>query len=69
MRKKKPEPEPEIVRFSNVAGPVVPGFTICNLSEADVKELNAGRVPDWIIHTTDIYLSGWPIKVRDDVSH
>ncbi len=54
--KKKTQPEPETIRFQNgLAEP--PMYTITNLSLADIQALNAGRVPDWLIETTDFYLS------------
>lgn len=45
------------VRFANTKSPVAPSFTICNLSESDVKLLNSGMVPDWILETTEAFLA------------
>ena len=62
--RKRREPEPEIVRFSNNTAPIVPGFTICNLSLQDVEQLNMGRVPGWVIETTDLFLKPWRKELK-----
>jgi hypothetical protein len=57
-RKKPATADPAPVRFTQLTAPIVPGYTICNLSEDDIRDLHAGRVPDWIIRTTDLFLDG-----------
>lgn len=54
--KKQKQPEPDVTRFQNgLAEP--PTYTLTNLSLDDIKALNQGRVPNWLIETTDFYLS------------
>lgn len=54
---KRKQPEPEVIRFTHTVEMPVPGFTICNLSEQDVRDLHHGVVPDWIIQTADMFLA------------
>lgn len=67
MRKKK-QPEPDAIRFSHVVAPVIPGFTITNLSEADVLALNQGTVPAWVKDATDSFLA-WSKSPAEGLAH
>jgi hypothetical protein len=60
MSRKKKQPDPDVIRLTNLSAKVVSSFTITNVSEADIRMLHEGRVPDWIIQTADYYLRDNP---------
>jgi hypothetical protein len=59
-KRNKKQPEPEIIRLTNEAEHPIPGFTITNLSEADIRQLYDGNVPAWIRDTAAFWLRDHP---------
>jgi len=60
MPRRKKQPDPDVIRLTNLSAHGVPGFTITNISEQDLRMLHDGGVPAWIHDTVAFWLRDHP---------
>jgi hypothetical protein len=65
MKSKK---APAVVRLTNTEAPVLNEYTITNLTEADIRALSAGRVPDWLVRVADSCVA-WMLGPAEGMAH
>lgn len=58
--KKPKQAAPDAIRFRNALNRPPNVFSLMDLSEADIRQLHDGVVPDWIIDTTAWFLRDNP---------
>ena len=60
MKRKKPQPEPDVIRFAHTTERLPQSFTITGLSEGDIRRLLDGSVPEWLTPTLAFWLRDNP---------